>query len=863
MNYLNEEQIIDISKVVNLDYEFFAHKKELNNKMIYENLIDHIGLSNKYFLNICNEKNIYEIFTKFEDIYLEDVSEDGKFIFRELLINIVNFHDIGKINPRFQLDKMDNKLFNYDEFKSVGSKHSIISAIIYIDYFWNRMDSLDRKNKSKLREFLFFNAYLISKHHGDLDSYESFINSFKVIDGNDGDGYRSINVLAKYYKEVYKKEFNITTEDARKGASIVLKKIKSRTSEESMYLYTYERLVFSLLLAADFYSTSEFMNEITIDNFGEINDINEFYDVYKETDIYKKIREYEKNEYGKKHDFSNENNINVLRKEMFLDSENVMKNNFDGEIFYLEAPTGAGKSNIATNLSFRLIKYKEKLKKIFWVYPFNTLVEQNKENLKKIYENKDEVLRKIATINSVTPIKIDKNIVESNEEFTDMEKYKEYAYALLNRQFLNYPMTLITHVGIFDSMFGRNKKDIFSFHQLANSVIVFDEIQSYKLQIWTEIISFFKVFAKLMNIKIIIMSATLPNLDILTNIKGNTVTLIEDRDKYFTNPLFKGRVKIDYSLIDESRDEIIKHIIENSNNKKKILVEFINKKTAYEVYDELIDTKLGCEVLLLTGDDNQIDRSRILEIIKSNKVCKEGIILISTQVIEAGVDIDMDIGYKDISRLDGEEQFMGRINRSCLRDGIVYFFNIDNEKNVYRRDIRVESRYTLKNQWVKDVLINKEFSIYYNEVMKELSNEYNNSTNSKYSIEEFFEEIVAGLDFYKISERMRLIDDDNRTVSVFLARTIEDEAGNIIDGVKVWNKYIELFKDKKLQYAEREVKLSDIRAKMNYFIYEVKELSISYDDVIGELYYIEDGEKYFKNNKIDKEKIITGIGDFI
>ena len=206
---------------------------------------------------------------------------------------------------------------------------------------------------------------------------------------------------------------------------------------------------------------------------------------------------------------------------------------------------------------------------------------------------------------------------------------------------------------------------------------------------------------------------------------------------------------------------------------------------------------------------------------------------------------------------------MGRINRSCLREGIVYFFNIDNEKNVYRRDIRAESRYTLKNQWVKDVLINKDFSIYYNEVMKELSNEYNNSTNSKYSIEEFFEEIVAGLDFYKISERMRLIDDDNRTVSVFLARIIEDEAGNIIEGVKVWNKYIELLKDKKLEYAEREIKLSDIRAKMNYFIYEVKELNIFYDDVIGELYYIEDGEKYFKNNKIDKEKIITGIGDFI
>ena len=221
------------------------------------------------------------------------------------------------------------------------------------------------------------------------------------------------------------------------------------------------------------------------------------------------------------------------------------------------------------------------------------------------------------------------------------------------------------------------------------------------------------------------------------------------------------------------------------------------------------------------------------------------------------------MNHKDISRLDGEEQFMGRVNRSCLRDGIVYFFNIDNEKSIYKKDIRAESRYTLKNQWIKDILIKKDFSSYYYEVMKELSTEYNDSTNSQYSIEEFYKEVVAALDFYKISERMKLIDDDKRTVSVFIARTIKGEDGNIIDGREVWNKYIDLLKNKNLEYAEREVKLSDIRANMSYFIYDVKDFNVSYDDVIGDLYYIKDGDEYFKNDKVDKEKIITGIGDFI
>ena len=46
----------------------------------------------------------------------------------------------------------------------------------------------------------------------------------------------------------------------------------------------------------------------------------------------------------------------------------------------------------------------------------------------------------------------------------------------------------------------------------------------------------------------------------------------------------------------------------------------------------------------------------------------------ATQVVEAGIDIDMDIGYKDISKLDSEEQFIGRINRNFKRKGVVLFF---------------------------------------------------------------------------------------------------------------------------------------------------------------------------------------------
>ena len=81
-----------------------------------------------------------------------------------------------------------------------------------------------------------------------------------------------------------------------------------------------------------------------------------------------------------------------------------------------------------------------------------------------------------------------------------------------------------------------------------------------------------------------------------------------------------------------------------------MLVECITKKTADELYsriDEITDN-----VYELTGDDNIINRKRVIELTKTEK---NEMILIATQTIEAGVDMDMDIGYKDISVLDSEE----------------------------------------------------------------------------------------------------------------------------------------------------------------------------------------------------------------
>ena len=107
-----------------------------------------------------------------------------------------------------------------------------------------------------------------------------------------------------------------------------------------------------------------------------------------------------------------------------------------------------------------------------------------------------------------------------------------------------------------------------------------------------------------------------------------------------------------------------------------MIVEFMYKRTADEFYKILLeDESINIPVFCITGDDSLFERGKILQPIKNDEI-KE-CILVSTQVLEAGADIDMDVGYKNISKLDSEEQFLGRINRSCRKTGIAYFFKLD------------------------------------------------------------------------------------------------------------------------------------------------------------------------------------------
>jgi len=833
-----------------------------------ETLAEHSQKTINFFYRLSREKEIGKIINKI--INSLKIKGARKFnsnvvlFIKGMFLNAIYLHDIGKINPAFQKLKMNNK--NIDHLNSSISndtKHSLLSSIIYIDIFNKKINYMKDADAKRFLEYLLYvNAYIISRHHSYLKNIDNFINDLEDLQ----DRIEEYPGYIKFYKSSNIKNIDLANSKFKNRKNLQ-KKLDYNTYAN---IFILSKLLFSLIVSCDFYATYNYMND-NISDFGLIKNIKLIINRYKQSKLYKGIEKYKsyKNGQTKNNPFGN-NSINSLRSELFLEAEENLIKNIDKSIFYLEAPTGSGKTNTSINLALNIVQNRPEYNKIFYIFPFNTLVEQTNKKLYEAfsYKGKDYLHEfKIAVINSITPI-----ITE--EENKEKENETDYNRYLLDRQFLHYPLILTTHINFFNYLFGTGREINLPLVHLCNSVIIIDEIQSYKNNIWKEIVMFLDKYSKLLNIKVIIMSATLPKLDNLLNEnkENKFVKLIEDKEKYYKSKFFKDRVKIDFSLLDKKKytsremvmEELIKKIesIWKSGKSFKILIEFITKKSARKFYNKIKERNVNRKIFELSGDDNKITRGKILNRLNGKNINRQlkDVLIVSTQVIEAGVDIDMDIGFKDISLLDNEEQFLGRINRSCTKEKcMAYFFNLDEANKIYRGDKRLERN--LEEKEYREYLINKNFDNFYHLCFKRI--EEKNKELGVNNLENFLNEIRS-LNYSVIEKRMKLINE--KYLQIYLSHQLKDEKGNVIDGNKIWENLKLLIYDNEMEYAEKQVKLSQIYSKMSYFIYNIHtygkiKYPLNYDEAIGNIFYIKNGNKFITvDGKFDREKYLEESG---
>ena len=119
----------------------------------------------------------------------------------------------------------------------------------------------------------------------------------------------------------------------------MFERISGDDASRQVYLFGYTRLLFSLLVAVDYYATSDYMNGIKLKAFGQLNDISNIIQAYEKTGTQQSIREYEKTKYPQRRERlvkkKKADVINDLRTEMFLDAENTLKEHINDHIFYL------------------------------------------------------------------------------------------------------------------------------------------------------------------------------------------------------------------------------------------------------------------------------------------------------------------------------------------------------------------------------------------------------------------------------------------------------------------------------------------------------------------------------------------------
>lgn len=839
--------------------KYFAHR---HNGKPKETLEEHLKLVITYFLKLVDAHHLDNVVDNLiihcQPSNFPDKIEIGNII-KTAFYKTVLYHDFGKVNHKFQGVKMNNlrsdfKIVNH----TVDSQHSIVSAYIYL------IHELDYPSlELSINEQVFLDtlistlAYPIVKHHG------KFLNSVMEIDFQKNENCFSeyLVLFDKQQPENIDLLHNIITDYETTFKDF--EKLQKSFKVDLFAIFCLLNLNFSLITAPDYYGTGEYMQNLKVDDFGLIEGDfrGKIIKNFKTTKSYNQ-QLFEKTEALCNISFenittANKENLNLLRQKLAAEVLiNIDKYKYDN-LFYLEAPTGSGKTNISLAVAIKLLETNQELNKIFYVFPFTTLITQTFKAIKETLDIDNE---------SIIQLHSKSGFHQQNEESND-GNYGDKRLNFLNNHFVNYPITLLTHIKFFDILKGNDKDANYIFHRLANSIVIIDELQSYNPKQWDKIIYFLSNYAEMFNMKIIMMSATLPKIDSLLEkdspMRNRIKYLItpENKTKYFQNINFAGRVKFDFSILDrynwkrpnaEEKENYLNYLAQKVFSESELyskqnvlvpqsvrtVVEFITKKSATKFLKLLQeDEKFNAyKIYLISGEILDTRRNLILDSIKSNQDKK--LILITTQVIEAGVDIDMDIGFKDRSLIDSDEQLAGRVNRNAQKkDCKVFMFDYDGTSFIYRGDKRLKVEPMSQKELYMRILKTKDFDTdFYSKVQSEItkineSDALKNLSDYKNTFKRF--------NFFEINKNFKLIEQENEIVFVplsipkhhfsdedlkvlgyFEIPEIVAEIEVCICGKDVWQKYISIItNESKADYMANQTQLKQIYGVLSKFMF--------------------------------------------
>ena len=343
--------------------------------------------------------------------------------------------------------------------------------------------------------------------------------------------------------------------------------------------------------------------------------------------------------------------VNKIRQSVKSDMEKKIEKIDNPGIFSLTAPTGSGKTLLSATW---LLKLREKMNKkgicpkAIIVLPFLSVIDQTIKEYESLLTTGGQKANGswFLTSHSLSDRKYKQGLEKDAEHFF-VDTWRTELVITTYDQFL---MTLMDSKTRYQMRF----------HNLCDSLIVMDEVQSLPCKLWKPLEEILKCLVKIGNSSVLLMSATLPT--IISDAKllvGDYPAYFERFNRYRLQFRLQEKLKIsDFCL------EVYSHRDEWLRENKRVLITLNTRRSARFVRDKLADNWpvefSNIPLFFLSADVTPRDRLAEIEAIKKGQPC----LVISTQCIEAGIDIDMDFVIRDFAPFDSLVQIAGRCNRN-------------------------------------------------------------------------------------------------------------------------------------------------------------------------------------------------------
>lgn len=537
-------------------------------------------------------------------------------------------HDIGKASSHFQ------NMIRGSGCRSPLSRHSMISALYTYTH-------LQRQSYPAFIPPLAFK--LVQRHHGNLDS----LSALYPIEAGLKFQLRDISVDMCFQvgqdneMTAFLNEQGICLQPFRTEQiddmlyELSIYDFCQRTLEDSIELFIIGNLLFSVLIEYDKFDAARLKIQDYSSKVGKLN-----FDPqrYIETQINR----------------SREDDLNSLRDQFMAHVRDHPEIEPGKRLYTITAPTGIGKTMACMTFANVLLKKTMKPKRVIYCLPFTSIIDQNYD----IYKN-------LLFLNhpEIGPDKY-KYILKHHhlEDYYQLTKdepdydYWDYLNDNLIAESWSSACIISTFVQFFHSVIGYRNSMLRKMHHIINSLIILDEIQSLSGSYYLLMRALFSVLSQRFSTHILLCTATQP--------------LIFEPDSYVEiglEGLFQEDVfnRVSLMIHRESFSENDLRSFISGQDFKNLLIVVNTKKTAVHLYESLSEQYEGrYDISCLTT--LQLPAHRLAVINEIRDKLKQGItlILVSTQLIEAGVDISFHTVVRDIAPLDSIVQVAGRCNRN-------------------------------------------------------------------------------------------------------------------------------------------------------------------------------------------------------